>query len=583
MKKKLGALLLATVCAFSTAATACGGPGGPGGPNGGGDEDIYNVASSTKTRISVAVGDGGVGTKWIDEAAERFAKLKKDESYESGKTGIFVDVQPSSNIDLTAAAQSSNNILFSERIYDASTLAQSNQVLNVTDVVTDTSRAGGSLESAINPQMRDFCKGFDGNYYAFPHYEFFGGLSYDVDVFNNCNAWFAAENETATVTHNSKFGSAKLVANASAKKSKGPDGKANTEDDGMPCSLEELLILFDYFKNKTEYAPVTMTGKYVDYSNYLLVSLWASLAGTEQMTNYYNCEGEIEVVDGYTNENLFPGIDYIKKPNVKTVNMKADGSDGYYGSVMSAKYYAMAILEIIYKEGFFSSDSSTDTIDHWNAQRGLIFNPIDTNYSKCAMLIEASYWYNEASDAGSFDLYKTMSGDTQERNIRMMRLPSCYYTKDLEPTTNTLLDIGQGIGVISANVAGDAGLTRACKEFMAFLYTTEELKAFTACTGVSRPLNYEMSAEQMANVSGFQRDVWNYSHVTGDVVYYSGTTEAFKRAKRYLCLNLSLPNRPVYNNVTRYDFLGPFKQGANTQGMFESNKYSAVTWAQIIG
>ena len=577
MRKKFSALVLATVCAFSTMATACDGDDGVNG-----DEDKYNVYTANKTRIVVANTDGGVGTDWLDEAAERFAKLKKDEHYENGKTGIFIDIEPGLGLDLSNAAQGSPNIYFAERKWDASSLAQSGQVLDITDIVTDATREGGSIESAINPQVLDFCKGFDGKYYALPNVEFFGGISYDVDVFNECNAWFAADDETAVTPYNSIYGSANFVKNSTAKKSKGPDGKAGTEDDGMASSLEELLILFSYFKDETEYSPITMSGKYVNYSNYLLVSLWASLAGTEQMTNYYNCTGEIEIVTGYTNENLFPGVDYIKKPVVEKIAMKADGSEGYKGSMMAAKYYAMAILEVINKE-FFSPDAYSNDITHWDAQRALIFNPVTTRYTKTAMLIEASYWYNEAEEAGSFELYQQMSADKEERNIRMMRLPSCYYTKDLKETTNTLLDIGQGIGVIAANVAGDAGLTRACKEFLAFLYTTEELKAFTACTGVSRPLNYEMSETEMASKSGFQRDVWNYSHVTGNVVYYSGTTEAYKRAKRYLCLTLTLPNKPIYAEKQHEGFLTPLRAGAKTQNLFTSNQYSAATWMQIIG
>ena len=578
MRKKFSALVLATVCAFSALATACNGNGGGGR----GEEDEYNVYTADKTRIVVANTDGGVGTAWLDEAAERFAKLKKDEHYENDKTGIFIDIEPGLGLDLSNAAQGSPNIYFAERKWDASSLAQSGQVLDITDMVTDTTRESGSIESAINPQVLDFCKGFDGKYYALPGVEFFGGISYDVDVFNECNAWFAADDETAVTTYDSIYGTANFVANSSAKKSKGPDGKANTEDDGMACSLEELLILFSYFKEMTEYSPITLSGKYVDYANYLLVSLWASLAGTEQMTNYYNCTGDIEIVTGYTNENLFPGVNYIKKPIVETVKMKADGSEGYKGSMMAAKYYAMAILEVINKE-FFSPDAYSNDITHWDAQRALIFNPVTTRYSKTAMLIEASYWYNEAENAGSFELYQQMSADREERNIRMMRLPSCYYTEDLEETTNTLLDIGQGIAVIAANVAGDAGLTRACKEFLAFLYTTEELKAFTACTGISRPLNYEMTETEMASKSGFQKDVWNYSHVTGNVVYYSGTTEAFKRAKRYLCLNLTLPNKPIYSEKQHEGFLTPLRAGAKTQSLFTSNQYSAATWMQIMG
>lgn len=578
MRKKVSALFLAALCVFSTAATACG--RGSNGPDWG-DDNIYNVEDPKKTKIVVTNLDGGIGTIWLDEAAERFAELKKDEHYEDGKTGIYIEIERTSNIKLDMAGSGTSHMYFDERKWDISTLAQSGQLLDVTDIVTDATREGGSIESTIYPEKLDSLKGFDGKYYSLPHYEFFGGVSYDVDVFDECGAYFAADEETSVVTYSSKYGTARFIGSANAQRSKGPDGKANTEDDGMPCSVEQFIQLLAYFRERTSYAPIVLSGKYLNYSNYFLTGIWAALAGAEQMENYYNGTGKIEVVTGYTTENLFPGIDYIKKPIVEEIDMAADGSEGYRGQEMAAKYYAIALLEIINKE-FFSPDAFTDTITHLDAQRALIFNPTDTKYTKTAMLMEASYWHNEAKVSGSFDTYKLMTGDSEERNIRFMRLPSCAYTADLEETTNTLLDIGQGVAVISSKVAGDAALTRACKEFMAFLYTTEELKAFTACTGMSRPLNYGVTQDELQNVAAFYSDLWNYSHETGKVVYYSGTTETHKKAKSYLKLCLNLPFTPQIGTTLYNNFVPAFRAGGDTKALFISTHYDADTWATII-
>ena len=83
----------------------------------------------------------------------------------------------------------------------------------------------------------------------------------------------------------------KLVNSLSTEKSAGSDGQMGTEDDGMPRSLEEMLVLMAYIRDETDYAPITLAGMYTNYGNYLMEGLWTALAGYDQMRNYYNCNG----------------------------------------------------------------------------------------------------------------------------------------------------------------------------------------------------------------------------------------------------------------------------------------------------
>ena len=574
-KNRIAALFLAALCGASM--VGCGG-GGNGGGNGDGNENKNNVEDPNKTTITVANYDGGIGSVWLDEAAERFATIHKDDHYEQGKTGIYVDVQRASGITMENILNETVNVYISEK-KDISSLAQNGEFLDITDIVKDETRVGGSLESAIKSNKLDSLKGNDGKYYGLPHYEFFGGLSYDKEVFDKNRAYFAAASEAGAMNYNCKYGQAKFVTSLDMAKSNGPDGTAGTYDDGLPSTMQELIILMQYFKDRVSgYKPVALSGLYNNYSNYFFEGLWASLAGYQQMLNYYNCEGEIDVVTGYTNEPIFPGISYIKKPVVSKVTL--NGSNGYLGNDMAAKYYAIAMLEIMHKEGFFTNGSGTSSVDHYGAQKTILYNPISSQYEKCAMLLEASYWYNEATIAGSIDSYNLLAGTTAPRDVRFMALPSAWDSSDVQaPSKNTIMDIGFGALAVNGNIANKPAILKAVKEFVSFLYSEEELKNFTLNTGMTRPIDCTVGNDEIVSLPLFSQNMYKMT-AESNIVYYAGTTSAFKQAKGYLKLTLALPKAikigTEYNN-----YLTPIKAGSATQALFDATKYSAAEWANI--
>ena len=528
--------------------TACGGDGADNSASGGGNNKyVYNVPGENKLTIKIKNFGGGPGNVWLEEAAERFAQEKQNVQY-GDKTGVYITSEPTYNQNTSSMASDSTSIFFDERASDPSVLAQSGLLLNLDSIIKDETREGGSLESKIFASAKDGIKGNDGSYYALPHYEFYTGLSYNRTTFEELNAYFADEDEENVYLYSSKYGKAKFVGDATAQKSIGPDGKSGTVDDGLPRSLDEFILLCDYIKTESDggIAPLTVSGLYYKYVEYILIGFWASLAGAEQMRNYYNCTGKIEVVERdssgtlqFTNENLFQGIDYIKKPKTKWVTMADDGSDGWMGNDMVAKYYATSIYEVILKEGFFSATAKSGK-DHWTTQMDLFMDgKMDTNNS--AMLVEGSYWYNEASENGGLSYYETFVGKNRsELDVQWMSLPTSALAEDATGKDACFLDCGQAYAMVNGNVESNPALKQACLDFIKFCYSEAELKAFTAKTGLARAINYEIDETQKAGMSKFTRGLWETrDNVAGaNVVSLSGTTATFKTKRNEIKLAL---------------------------------------------
>lgn len=594
MRKQI-ALVLTLAVMFPL--SACGLQQGTGGKNNNNTvNNVYNVPGTNKTELMVVNFDGGFGSLWIDEAAERFAELKQNESYAEGKTGIYISIDKTMTVNSSFMGGSAYNIYIDERHSDIMALSQAGLLLPITDIVKDTTRAGGSLESKIFSQVQGSLVGTDGEYYALPHYEGYGNLSYNHGVFETENAFFAAEDETDKWLYQSTaYGDAFLVSSKTAKRSVGPDGKSGTEDDGLPRSVEEMIILMDYLKTNTEYAPIVVSGMYPNYINYAISALWASLAGKQQMENYYNSTGEIEVVDyshpngAFYNEPLFAGIDYIKKPRTKKITLTEE--TGYLGNDMVAKYYAMSLLEIIEKEGFYSEDVDNEGRTHLQAQKNLYMGGTGV-YDKVAMLVDGIYWHNEAKLTGGFDDMKKLTGKKPEDlDLRVMSMPTARYSTDeVVVAPATLLDIHHAYAMINGNIKNNDELKRAAKEFLTFLYSEEELTKFSVCTGIPRPIEYAMEEDSLSHINSYYRKMWDLRDSKGsNLVFLSGTTNAFKKAKNSIKLNLECP---TLANGTQLSFFSAFQstqKNANgtyktgTQAMFELNRINESSWLRLLG
>ena len=350
----------------------------------------------TKTKIMVMNTGGGVGRVWLDEAIKRFTELKKNESYEDGKLGVEFEVEHNMDTGVETMKTAGYNVYFLSSV-NPKGLAADGRAMNINDIVTEVVD-GSSVESRIDESYRSLLKGTDGQYYTLPHFAHGLQVSYDVALFESEDLFFAAPDAAASDVENysSKYGSASFVKtseNATAKKSCGNDGEYGTYDDGLPTSLVEFIILCSKMEEQG-IQPMHLSGKAMNYNYMFAEALWASLGGYEETMAKYNYTGKVEIVDGApTSSNLFTGIDYVKAVNTKTVDV--DLGTGYLANDSAARYYALATLEVLETEGWFSTYSYESNNTHVDAMWNFISNGRN-GVPKLGMYIEGDYWYNEA-------------------------------------------------------------------------------------------------------------------------------------------------------------------------------------------
>lgn len=501
-KTKFLALGLAAVLSVGVAA-------GCGNGNIGKDED-----SSKITQISFRQWGGTASsTDWLQQAADRFAAEKANEPYESGKKGVKVEISTNKDSDYTSSIPD-YDILMDENsanIYDMQTRGY---LADIDDLVK-------GLQSKIEPQLLPKLKGADGKYYGLPHYSYDVSISYNVDLFKSENLYIAAPGEESVVNYKSSLlpdssAGVNFVFNENTKKSCGPNGIPNDYDDGLPSSLEEFIVLCDYIKNKKQINPFAIsdiTGG-ANYAFMLIESLWAGMVGTDAMkaTTCNFTDAEVEVVKegalSYDGTLLNTGI---KMPQTETVVL-SDGN-GYKMYDMSARYYALSFLELAKNKGWFKNQQMTNT----KAQEFFVLGNYNANDNdRCAMLVDSTFWYGESVSGGTLTKYKSLSGG-KEANVSMMPMPVQLTGQVTEGNGKkpTVIDTSATV-FVNKRVEKNEGLFRAVKEFIEFLYSDAELKAFTETSKLTMNLKYDYDKSSLGN---FYAGVLEIEKAAGDKVY----------------------------------------------------------------
>lgn len=511
-KTKFLALGMAAVLSVGVAA-------GCGNGNIGKDED-----SSKITQISFRQWGGTASsTDWLQQAADRFAAEKANEPYESGKKGVKVEISTNKDSDYTSSIPD-YDILMDENeanIYDMQTRGY---LADIDDLVK-------GLQSKIEPQLLPKFKGADGKYYGLPHYSYDVSISYNVDLFKTENLYIAAPGEESVVNYKSSLlpassAGVNFVFNENTKKSCGPNGIPNDYDDGLPSSLEEFIVLCDYIKNKKQINPFSISdiNGGANYAFMLIESLWAGMVGTDAMkaTNCNFTDAEVEVVKegalSYDGTLLNTGI---KMPKTETVVLSDD--NGYRMYDMSARYYALSFLELAKNKGWFKNQQMTNT----KAQEFFVLGNYNANDNdRCAMLVDSTFWYGEAVSGGTLTKYKSLSGG-KEANVSMMPMPVQLTGQVTEGNGKkpTVIDTSATV-FVNKRVEKNEGLFRAVKEFIEFLYSDAELKAFTETSKLTMNLKYDYDKSSLGN---FYAGVLEIEKAAGDKVYAASNNIKFSK------------------------------------------------------
>ncbi len=501
---------LKTLFCFIWAAVFCSGAVG-----------CASKTDSTKTKIQVLAYEGGFGWKWLEDSAARFEQENAETSFEEGKKGVIVEVKATKDTSVNTMNSSAVDVYFTNGAIPRD-FSQRQLLADINDVVTEKAEERDgvkySIEDKIDEDYRVILKNRgDGHYYGLPYADYYYGLSYDKEAFDAKKLYFAAPDATGKTLYESPYGSAYFLTeeNASSKKSCGVDGKYGTSDDGLPTSIKEFMILCSKLK-QSGYSCIGFPGGHVNYANQLLPALWSSLAGYDAMRSNYDYSGEIEVVTGYSDAPLFEGISYIKKPETKKVTLSE--AEGYYSTQTVERYYALAFMEACENEGWFANISTNPNVSNINAMGRFLTNGL-TDEEKVAMLLDGSFWYNEASDYGEVNkynvLYEKQTGVKNHiREIGWMPLPVSL-DESVEPRNDggrnkyTFTQTGNFFAVVNARAQSKGeGVLNASKKFLQFTYSDEELSKRTGrhgvfCTGLTHPV----ADEDYAKLNYFQKSV----------------------------------------------------------------------------
>lgn len=575
--KKSKLLILSTLAV--TLLASCGGAGGGGG------------GSSAKTKITIYNFQGGVGSAWLDSAIAAFTAEKENYSYEEGKTGVNITYHGDTNSNgaLGGIKTSGDALFFCEKGDTPFSLANQNALYNLNDILN--SKADPSEEKTIIEKIdADYLttlKGNDGNYYALPHYEWYSGLTYDIEAFENGGVnsyYFAAPEETNVIEFEAKknvggkeynFGTARFVADSTAKKSCGNDGLYDTEDDGLPSSVEEFLLLCSYL-DSNGIAPLAVAGNHRDYSAYLLQGFLASLLGASGIQDFYDFDGQIKVLkkDSSGNvvykaggEELFCTGSGVRAPEYETVTVTE--KTGYLTRETYERYYLAGLMKVLMDCEFFTEKALNTSATNLQTQEGFIFS---RKQYTAGMLIEGNYWYNEAENQGYFDNYKKQKG--YERQIGWMSLPTKLtgsvevdesgigYKSSLIDTSYSYLFVNKAS---LENKNKTEGYKNAVLDFVKFLYSEKQLQEFTRITGTAKAgLEYDFTNKNVFDdLSVFQKQVLTLKKNNG-VAYATAKNDTFKYKQIEFQFGIEAPIwSTTIKGVTYKDYMNVYKDANN--------------------
>lgn len=462
-----------------------------------------------KSQLFIQNYDGGGGSRWLYDVKERFEEANKNVSFEEGKVGVQLMITPNKVVGTAfTPSASSQEVVFIEAMsyFDYASMGE---MLDITDIAEEVlAQDGVDIDPEYLAALRAIDKNNDGKgeIYALPHYEFYGGVAYNKSVWNQYELYFeGGENGEAIKDAGEEFGY--VFTNARGDLSRGPDKIMGTSDDGLAETWEEFFHLLDYMTARGV-SPFIISGLYAHYFYYFCYSAFAAYGGFEQVNSCIAYNGDIEYVKNVSMDTNSPiGL------NIVSENATISNSTGYLSSKLTGKLVALAAAEqILKKDGnqlkYFYQPGLLGTVSHLDAQEMFINSQY---YNKpIAMLIDGSWWENEATEA--FESIGKISPEYSKMNSNYgwMQLPRVIDKNDNRNVELCDYDLIRGYGFINANIAPQK--IKLAKDFMRFCYSLDELRAYTETTGLPRGLKYELTEENLSKMSSYAKDLWQYKN-----------------------------------------------------------------------
>lgn len=536
--KKIISAILAMTMIFSLAACT------PANPDG--EEEPIDTS---RTQLYVYNFNGGFGSEWLKAAKARFEKKHENDELESGKKGVQVVIK--ANKDSNNGDTFWNNIPKArEEVYfvenaDYYKLVGNGLLLDITDAMTSPLSEYGETESIkgkMSAEQQAFfgvAKGEKTAYYGVPHYAGYWGIIYNKDLFDRQGYYFADDQSLFEASGQLalRFVQSSLE---NTKKSAGPDGKYNTDDDGLPTTYEEFFLLCDYIKEKKDIAIQWRGVSYSDYVQTVVNTFAVDFEGKDQwMLNYEFGSGNAKQA---TNLGRVVNGRFVKDSEPTTIN----ASNGYELARQEGKWHAVEIMKKICDpsyDDYHNANAYNNSYSHLDAQSDFLYGGIDGKTTSAAMLFDGVWWQMEAASTFS-DIVKRYGDEYSEknRNFALMPLPKANAEKLAESRADgaknqTMYDAQYSLAFIKSNIAEykkDLAI-----DFIRFVNTQESLVEYTTITNTTKALNYTLSNEEKAKLTNFGRSVISLQEKS-DIVYpystgakYQNNSSQFRPGRMY--------------------------------------------------
>ena len=452
----------------------------------------------TKAQLTISTFEGGVGKKWLENAARAFEEANKDRTdFQEGRTGIQIHIQ----MDRTVGGQSLENADFKRDMYftenvDYYKLSNQRKLLDITDILKAENPQDNNKtiiskidENLLNFMNRDDDRG--DHYYAVPFYDCIYGLVYDKDLFKQRGFYLTDDGEQAYDPID--YGT-------------GPNGVAGDWDDGLPKTYSQFESLMELMANN-DVTPFTYSkGVSKEYTTRALVSWWSDYEGYDQTQLNFTFNGTAEhYISSFTGST----------PNITTKAITKN--NGYELRRQAGVYYALDFARNILtkKSKYYLTKPSSN----YDAQKVFVTNKYRGGSNKpIGMLFEGTWWENEAKT--SFEEVLSKYDPDATFNYGVMAIPKVDGTGTGDATFTNL---NKSFGFINAKTKN----LKQAKEFFQFLHTDEQLKAFTVETNMTRGLKYTFEESELDQLSSYAKDLMQIKQSEHAKIVYPYSGESF--------------------------------------------------------
>ncbi|MBQ2986756.1 MAG: hypothetical protein IJE23_04665 [Tyzzerella sp.] len=455
--KKLVALMLSAVMLVSMA--GCG-------------AKVIEEEDDSKTTLYIGTFDGGVGTEWLEKAIEKFEDKYADVSFEEGKKGVQLIIGEKNRTtmhgteleDLISASKT--EVFFTQGVFYHDWVNRG-LLYDITDIATEKLTDYDEEKSILDKMNEDYAQSMlvDEKIYALPFWEGIYGFVYNATLFDE-NEWYFAADGTFT--------------DASGDLGVGPDGKAGTYDDGMPATYDDFFQLCSQIA-EDNVVPVQWGSP--DYFTWLIAALWADYEGYEDTMMNFTFEGEEDLVKLNTvdEENL----------TYETEKVAITAENGYELVRQEGYLHALSFAErLLQNTSYYDANVSLSTAYKTSdTQLSFVRNAYEQNAKPIAMIIEGSWWENEAVTAFQETYGTNATKYDNEMEMKWMPLPKATEAQIGSP--NVQVSPLDSYCFINANIADSK--VEVAKLFLQFCHTDAMMAEFTEVTGMFKPYDYALT------------------------------------------------------------------------------------------